>query len=76
MSPEQQAEIQDRTAAVAGLAATVGTAFAMRAVYEEMGGYDSEAEGACQTAHSALNRIQEHVEALRGMCKERTQCEG
>ena len=69
MSPEQQTEIQDRTAAIAGLASTVGTAFAMRAVYEEMGGYDSEAEGACQTARTALDRIQEHVEALRSMCK-------
>lgn len=68
MTADQQADIKARTAAVAGLAATLQADLLMIGVYEEMGGYESETEGARQAACAAINLIEDHLSVLRGYC--------
>ena len=68
MTDDQQADIKARTAAVAGLVATLQAALLMIGVYEDVGGMDSEIDGARQTACAALANIESNLAALKEYC--------
>ena len=71
MTDDQQADIKARTAAVAGLAATLQAELLMVGLYQEMNrtdNFESEVEGARQGACAALAKIEEHLTVLKGYC--------
>ena len=72
MTDDQQADIKARTAAVAGLAATLQAELLMIGVYRELGGdnggFGNELTGAQQAACAAMAKIDEHLTVLRGYC--------
>jgi hypothetical protein len=68
MSPEQQADIRDRTTAVGGLVFTLQAELLMIGVYQEM---DDEAGaiGARQAACAAMTKIESNLTVLKGYCQ-------
>ena len=75
MTDDQQADIKQRAAAVAGLAATLQAELLMYGVYQEMSAmgdlgddYNNEITGARQAACAAFAKIEENLTILKGYC--------